>query len=189
MDHLGQFIIEVAKTIFAGSKPKESEAVQPQALKLPKPIPRELIEPAGKKKRERRSNPKAKRLRTEKKTGETKCRAILERLTGFKWPSVRPLFLKTESGKCLELDMFCWEMSIAFEYDGIQHFKYQPFFHASYSDFEKAQENDRMKEALCRQHNIKLVRIPCYEFEKLDQSDPKELDNYLLRKLSDVLPK
>ena len=58
---------------------------------------------------------------------EEQCREILQRLTGKKFNSVRPDFLKNpETNRNLELDMYCEEMNVAFEYNGCQHYHFIP---------------------------------------------------------------
>jgi len=54
---------------------------------------------------------------------EKECRVIFEKITGCKFPSKRPNFLKNpKTGFNLELDGYCEELKLAFEYDGEQHF-------------------------------------------------------------------
>lgn len=61
----------------------------------------------------------------------------------------------------------------AIEYNGEQHYKYNPFFHGhDISVFEKYQERDKRKQNYCQQNNIKLIIIP-YTFTK------EEIKNYI----------
>lgn len=60
------------------------------------------------------------------------------------------IFDKTNSLKCL------------IEYDGIQHFE------ESQWDLEKQQIRDNIKNNYCKQHQIPLVRIPYYDFNKIN---------------------
>ncbi|MFP3414319.1 hypothetical protein SB773_22455 [Bacillus sp. SIMBA_074] len=64
----------------------------------------------------------------------------------------------------LELDGYNEELNIAFEYHGIQHYKFDPFFFKTIEDFDKRQAVDLYKEEICRQKGIKLVIVPynCY---------------------------
>lgn len=49
----------------------------------------------------------------------------------------------------------------AIEYNGEQHYKYNPFFHGQYiSVFEKYQERDQRKATYCKNNNIELIIIP-----------------------------
>ena len=123
-------------------------------------------------------NLKSFKVRKNRKLHENKCREIVETYYSKPFPCVRPKFLKGSSGKCLELDMYNEELKLAFEYDGIQHSKYSPYFHKNYSDFLKQQENDKLKDKLCKDNGITLIRIPhTVKFDKLQ--------DYILK----VLPK
>ncbi len=102
-----------------------------------------------------------------RKLHENKCREIIERYfnksnsKSIKFPSVRPDFLKGFKNKNLELDMYNHELKLAFEYDGVQHAKYNKHFHkGDYNNFIKQQENDKLKDQICRNLGIKLIRIP-----------------------------
>lgn len=51
--------------------------------------------------------------------GEKRTREIIERITGRKFPSVRPNFLKNpKTGRNLELDMYNDSLKLAIEYNG-----------------------------------------------------------------------
>ncbi len=96
-----------------------------------------------------------------KKLHEKKCREIVEKIYNAKFPSIRPDFLKNITGKNLELDMYNHELKLAFEYDGIAHSKYNKFFHkGDYNNFIKQQERDRLKDKICSDVGIRLIRIP-----------------------------
>lgn len=96
-----------------------------------------------------------------KKLHEKKCREIVEKIYNKKFPSVRPDFLKNITGKSLELDMYCPELKLAFEYDGVAHAKYSKFFHkGDYNNFLKQQERDKLKDQICINKGIRLIRIP-----------------------------
>jgi len=76
---------------------------------------------------------------------ERECKEIIERY----FPKRRPKFLKG-----LELDGFNKESKLVFEYNGMQHYKYIPFFHRNgIQDFYDQQERDKNKLELC----IKMV--------------------------------
>jgi len=98
---------------------------------------------------------------------ERLSRKIIKKLTGKQFPKKRPKFLNG-----LELDGYCVDLSLAFEYNGKQHYEYTPFFHKSEQDFKNQQERDQIKYRLCKQNNIKLIIIPyqfnCYDKVKLE---------------------
>ncbi|HDR4448763.1 TPA: hypothetical protein QCQ08_001369 [Bacillus cereus] len=64
----------------------------------------------------------------------------------------------------LELDGYNEELNIAFEYHGIQHYKFDPFFFKTIEDFDRRQALDLYKKEMCQQKEIKLVIVPynCY---------------------------
>ena len=85
---------------------------------------------------------------------ETRCREIFEDIFGgFKFP-------KSRVNK-RELDGYNEELKIAFEYNGIQHYEYIPFFHRKDPiNLEKQKERDRLKEKMCKEEDIILFVIP-----------------------------
>ena len=113
---------------------------------------------------------------------EKLCRKILEELTQEKFPSVRPYFLKHyKTGFNLELDGYCEKLQMAFEYHGVQHYKYFPnFFHKKGKyQFEEQKERDKLKIELCDKNNIKLIIIPyCYDY-----TDEQKLREFITNSL------
>ena len=96
-----------------------------------------------------------------KSRSEKLCREILEEYTGLPFPSIRPDWLKNGvSGHNLELDGFCEDLRLAFEYQGKQHYEYSPHFHRNEGDYERQQERDKLKLELCKKHNIDVLIIP-----------------------------
>lgn len=101
-----------------------------------------------------------KRKRVPKKH-ETECRRIIESVLKVPFTSVRPDFLKNpKTGKNLELDMYNPSLKLALEYQGVQHRKYTPFFHKSYSDFMGQVERDNYKKKRCMDEGIDLICVP-----------------------------
>ena len=62
-------------------------------------------------------------------------------------------------GQRLRLDIYIPDLQLALEYDGPQHYKYIPGYHKSKEDFLRAKRRDKIKEALCEEQNIILVRF------------------------------
>lgn len=87
---------------------------------------------------------------------EEKCRFIFESLTGYKFPKTRSVL-----NNHYELDGYCSELKLAFEYQGQQHFKTM-YFHTKKSGLKEQQERDKTKRQQCKQQNIKLIEIPCH---------------------------
>lgn len=55
------------------------------------------------------------------------------------------------------LDYFLDDYNVGIEYDGEQHFK--PCFTNKWESVDRVQERDRLKEKLCRSHEIKVIRF------------------------------
>lgn len=93
---------------------------------------------------------------------EEQCRAILESLyPGHKFPSTRPEWLiNPRTGERLELDGYCPELHLAFEYNGEQHYVYPNKFHSSKEKFLDYKARDIIKRILCDIHGVYLLVIP-----------------------------
>lgn len=90
---------------------------------------------------------------------------VLVRIFGkeAKFKKVRlPSMVNPRSRRRLELDLHSEKLSLAFERDGMQHVVYPNSFHplGHRAAFEKQQERDRLKEQLCRNQHITLIRVP-----------------------------
>ena len=75
----------------------------------------------------------------------------------------RPNFLRnpvTGGDFNLELDCFDAELKIAVEYNGIQHYKYIPFFHKNKEAFLNQKYRDDMKRRICKEKGILLIEVP-----------------------------
>jgi hypothetical protein len=108
-----------------------------------------------------------------KSRSEKLTRKIFERIMGCKFPNVRPDFLKNpESGCNLELDGYNETLKLAFEYNGIQHYKFHKRFHKNDDDFKKRREHDEFKYKRCIEMGITLISVPykfnCYNPEELE---------------------
>lgn len=110
---------------------------------------------------------KEKSRRESPNKSENQCRKIFEAIFEKPFPSVRPDWLKNpETGRNLELDGYCESIKtgvgkgVAFEYDGIQHSQYNPHFHSSPKHFLDQVKRDRVKEKICKEKGILLIRIP-----------------------------
>lgn len=109
-------------------------------------------------------------------TGERMCKLFFEKLFNKKFVKCRPDFLKI--GKInIELDGFCEELKIAFEYNGKHHyeeFESRTLFPKSKYDTEKIQ--------LCQQNNIKLFIIP----ESINRINLDYIKNVVLQQSKEI---
>jgi very-short-patch-repair endonuclease len=76
-------------------------------------------------------------------------------------------FDKCRNKNHLLFDFYLPEKNILIEYDGEQHFKPINFFGGKHTH-KKVLINDNIKNEFAKQNNIKLLRIPFTELEKID---------------------
>ena len=69
---------------------------------------------------------------------EQKCRELFEQITGKKFPKIRPKWLINDRGNQMELDGYCEELKIAFEYQGKQHYEIVEFFKQTEDELKQA---------------------------------------------------
>jgi Zn finger protein HypA/HybF involved in hydrogenase expression len=86
--------------------------------------------------------------------GEEKCRFVFEQVTGKKFPPLYRAF-----GTRLQLDGYCEELKIAFEYHGMQHFKHIKYWHKGKNTLERQQDRDQEKRDLCKAAKVVLLEI------------------------------
>lgn len=67
----------------------------------------------------------------------------------------------------LPFDFYLPEYNLLIEYDGEQHYKPIDFF-GGRERFEYQQQNDNIKNNYCKQNNIRLIRIPYWDFSNLE---------------------
>lgn len=94
-------------------------------------------------------------------------RQVFEDLFSESFPKCKPKWLINPKTKAkLELDGYCPSiqtplgMGLAFEYDGSQHREFNPRFHKTMEDFRQQQFRDQIKDFLCKQRKIMLIRVP-----------------------------
>lgn len=94
--------------------------------------------------------------------GELKCRETLERLFSRPFDKIRPDSLRNpiDTDANLELDCYNDELKLAVEYNGIQHYKYTPYFHKTKETFHNQKYRDYIKRQLCRENGICLIEVP-----------------------------
>lgn len=87
---------------------------------------------------------------------EEYVRLMLQEHFNKKFNNVRPDWLiNSETNSTLELDMFCEELNLAFEYNGPTH--YLPLF--GEDNLLQTQKRDRIKSEVCAKNNITLFTI------------------------------
>jgi hypothetical protein len=112
---------------------------------------------------------------------ETICRTLLEHIVGKPFPKKRLPWLLNSRGNKMELDGYNEEVSIGFEYQGIQHYEFVEFFHSSETEFERRQIDDGLKRKYCKKNKVHLINIP--------YSIPKdELQAFLTSSINEFAP-
>jgi hypothetical protein len=102
---------------------------------------------------------------------------MLEAMLDLKLPKVRPKWLVNPTTKrCLELDMYSERHRLAFEYDGAQHTVYTPHYHLNEHHFEYRRLLDKLKDQLCRDAKVTLLRIP---WGQISGQDPVRTARFL----------
>lgn len=91
---------------------------------------------------------------------EAICRKYFEYLFGLPFKKSKFDWYINNEGNAMEIDGYNKELNLAFEYDGVLHFKFIPHFHKTIERFEKYQSDDILKSKLCVENNVTLIRVP-----------------------------
>lgn len=76
----------------------------------------------------------------------------------------------------LKFDFYLLDYNICIEYQGIQHYKDVSFFKET---LEERQERDNKKREYCKEHDIPLIEISYWDYDKISEEYIKErLDEY-----------
>lgn len=114
--------------------------------------------------------------------GETECRRVMQLIFNQPFPKARPVFLNnpvTGGNFNLELDCYNPNLKIAVEYNGVQHYKYTPYFHKNQEAFNNQKYRDYMKQVMCRDNGVTLIEVP-YTV-KVD-----EIEDFLRERVKDI---
>ena len=91
---------------------------------------------------------------------ERYTKELVQTITNKKFIKIRPNWLKNNEENNLELDMYCEELQLAIEYNGIQHYEFKKFFHKDETNFQKRLADDKLKAWLCVKNEIDLIIVP-----------------------------
>lgn len=123
-----------------------------------------IVEPPIKKKRRKKG-----------RSYEGRIRNILRKIFNRPFPSIRPDWLKNpETGRNLEIDCYDDDIQtnfgkgLAIEVDGAQHFQMTSYFHNSPKDFINQVKRDRLKDKICNERGVLLVRVPYFVMKESD---------------------
>jgi len=73
------------------------------------------------------------------------------------------------------VDFYLPSNNIIIEYNGIQHYKQKEYFGGD-NALEQQQERDMALRQYCKEHNIKLIEIPYWDYDNIETILNKELD-------------
>ena len=97
---------------------------------------------------------------------EEVARTTFEQIFKTQFPKSKPNWLRNQQGYQLEFDGFCEQLSLAFEYQGIQHFDSKRHLYKTNSKnvdldkrFIRGQDNDKIKLELAKSNNIIVFEL------------------------------
>lgn len=88
------------------------------------------------------------------------CRAYFEQIFHTPFRPAWPEWLTNSRGQRMELDGFSKRLALAFEFQGVQHYKPSRFFHQGNRTFKIQRADDLRKHRLCRAHGVRLIHVP-----------------------------
>jgi len=93
--------------------------------------------------------------------GEEEVRSIFEKIFNKKFIKVNPDWLRNpRTGYRLQLDGYCEELNLAFEYNGRQHYEIVKEFKMTEKRLEMQKFTDKFKINKCKERGIVLIIIP-----------------------------
>ena len=75
----------------------------------------------------------------------------------------------------LPFDFYIPSLNLCIEYDGEQHYKIGKF-NNTLLDLMNLKRRDNIKNQYCKENNIKLIRIPYYEYDNIEKILKRELN-------------
>ena len=110
--------------------------------------------------------------------GELECKRVLENIFRMPFKKDRPDFLKNNvnGGYNLELDLVNYDLGLAVEYSGKQHYEFTKFFHKNHEHFLNQKYRDEIKRMKCKDYGLVLIEVP-YNV-KID-----DIDSYIRNEL------
>ncbi len=88
------------------------------------------------------------------------CRMYFEAMFDKKFPKSKPSWLVSPKGYRMELDGYCEELKLAFEYQGLQHYSFNKKFHRNRTLTDQ-KKYDNLKRDLCFKNRVTLIEVPC----------------------------
>ena len=82
-----------------------------------------------------------------------------------------------KTGRLLRFDFYLPDYNICVEYDGEQHYYYNDKGWNTKEKLKMTRYRDNIKNKFCKENDIKLIRIPYWDFDKIDKDYILELLN------------
>lgn len=98
---------------------------------------------------------------------EKLCMSLAQDLTGLHFNKHRVYYNKENSKQFMEFDGYNEEIKLAIEYQGIQHYEYNSWFHKTKKEFQNQLYRDILKRNYCIVNGIKLIEVPYTEAKDL----------------------
>lgn len=103
---------------------------------------------------------------------EKMTRLYMENIFLKPFPKIKPNWLVNSNGNRMEIDGFCNELNVGFEYHGIQHYKIVKKFIDNDAALDNRKKDDLIKEELCREHGVKLIIL---NYQIVDKEIPNAI--------------
>jgi hypothetical protein len=96
--------------------------------------------------------------------GEEMSRYVISKMTGYNFEKIRlECLMNEETGRKLELDGYCNELKMAFEYQGRYHKEIVDSYKMTDLDLDKRKRYDKIKKQKCKENDIFLIEIPQFD--------------------------
>ncbi len=106
--------------------------------------------------------------------GERVCRIYFETIFKTSFDKAYPDWLYRKEGDPREIDGLSISLGVAFEHNGIQHYKFSKKFHKTPDDLILQKKKDSLRRRRCKANGIKLIEI-----KEINHRDGIRLDNLI----------
>ena len=111
--------------------------------------------------------------------GEKRARIFLENYFQRPFVRARPDFLNNPvTGYNLEIDCYNEELKLGVEYQGEQHYNFNPYWHASRAEFKNQKYRDELKRIYAARAGVLLLEIPYTALSYLESYLEKQLEEH-----------
>lgn len=98
---------------------------------------------------------------------ENICMKIIENICNCN--VVRQFKIRLPSEKIIKVDFYLPERKEIIEYDGSQHYRWEPYIHKTYNRFVDQVNRDNALVQYCKENSIQLLRIPWKDNSRLEE--------------------